>query len=220
MLQDNFDSPQTNDLNLGVARQIGMAAPVLWTNNATSPFFAGITSDGKMRLYRAKAGTVFAKLQKNFAAVATNVRISVDVQNMNPLMDGASIVCFGQGIADPFQGLAGYSFRLNSSAEPQTLSFYEADVMKARMDISGVYKAKNSIVIDFRSGNTVSATVNGQAFDFGAGATTYTGEVKTENYVMLGYYNATSTTQVQGAKPSAGYSAAFDNLMVTAIEEP
>lgn len=211
LFRDNFDYQGTNSLNYGIAtRQTGTVAPVSYTNNATSPAYAVVTSNSNMRLYRgSSAGSIFAKLETDFSTVATAVRIAADIQHMNPTLSGFSMINFGLNATDTTANSA-FSFRMQSSTATKTLKFYEATNVIATMDITSIYQATNSFVIDFTGGKTVSATLNGTVFDFGGGVTSYTGAVRANNYVQLAYYNGTTTLA----------SITVDNLSVTSIPEP
>ena len=213
LLQDTFDTANGQDINANlVSRQSGTEATSAWTDNAGNNWTTQM--DGNtIRLYKnaSAGGSVFAILGTDFAPVATEVRVSVDIQNINP-SDGFSMVNLGMAVADGFSANAGYSFRLDARTGTLFLKFYDNGVQKGTMDVDALAGGGfESLVIDFTDGNELSATFNGTAYEFGSGQTSYTGTSEAENHVMLGWYG--------DGDPSLT-SAKFDNLTVTSIPEP
>ena len=208
LLQDTFGVADTNDINFDlVNRQSGSTATAVWTNNTLDAAISGGTL--KMSTI-SSAGSSLARLEQDFATVTNNVRISVGLKHENPV-DGFSFVNFGAAVADGFSAGAGYSFRLDTRFGIKRLRFFDNGAEMASMDVTSLLSGGyDSLVIEFSGGDTVSATFNGTAYDFGSGETTYTGTSELENHIMLGWY---------GDGPPGGTSALFDNLKVTVIAD-
>ncbi len=221
LMQDSFDcgGVTTNNINTDVAvRQSGYQAPANWRDNTEEGTSGGdgtswltkIDSDA-LRLYKNIKGSTFARLSEEFSAISSDVRIAVDIKNIN-FGSGFSMVNFGLGWADGFSSAAGYRFQLDQRYAVKRLNFYDNGTLAGTRDVTSIVSstvAFESLVIDFTGSNTVSATLNGTTVDFGGGVTSYTGTSEANNYVMLGWYNSSGTT-----------SASFDNLAVTSIPEP
>ncbi|MCF7816377.1 MAG: hypothetical protein K9M54_00715 [Kiritimatiellales bacterium] len=210
LLQDSFDTTATKDINEGLAgRQTGKEATVGWKENTENDWATQI-DDQSLRLYvSGSAGSVFARLDKDFAKGAKHVRIGVDLCNLNAT-NGFSMVSFGMASADGFDAKRGYGFRLDGRTGSAYLDFYDNGVRKGHMDVSSIVVMNrfSSLQVDFSDGNTISATINGTMYDFGSGQTLYTGTVAPENHVLLGWY---------GDRTPIPISARFDNLTVTKI---
>ena len=213
LLQDTFDTANGQDINADLAsRQSGTEATSTWTDNIGNNWTTQIEGTA-MRLYKSAAagGSVFATLGADFAPIATDVRMSVDVQNINP-GDGFSMINIGMAAADGFTANAGYIFRLDARTGTSFLKFYDSGILNGSMNVDALADGGlESLVIDFTGGNALSATFNGTAYDFGSGQTSYTGTSEAENHIMLGWYG--------DGDPSLT-SAKFHNLAVTAIPEP
>ncbi|MCF7816375.1 MAG: PEP-CTERM sorting domain-containing protein [Kiritimatiellales bacterium] len=210
LLLDTFNTVNAQDINTNlIARQSGTQATVAWTDSKANNYQTQIDNQA-LRIYASGAGSVFAQPDKDFATVATDVRISVDIRNMNPA-DGFSMVNFGVASADGFTAGAGYSFRFDTRTATKNLNFFDSNILKASVDVTAIATTLNSLVVDFTGGNTIAATFNGATFSFGSGQTSYTGTSETQNRVQLGWYG--------DGNPSLT-SATFDNLTVTAIPEP
>jgi len=213
LLQDTFDTADGQDINTNlVSRQSGSEATATWLDNAGNNWTTQIDAN-TLRLYKNAAfgGTVSAQLEKDFAPIASHVRIAVDVKHNNTT-NGFSMVNFGMAVADGGSANAGYSFRLDSRTGIAFLKFYDNGVQKAVMDVDALADGGyESLVVEFTGGDTVSATFNGAAYDFGPGQTSYTGTSEVENHVMLAWYG--------DGTPSLT-SASFNNLAVTSIPEP
>jgi hypothetical protein len=208
LLQDTFGTTDTNDINYDLLnRQSGMAATAGWTNNMDVSL-----SDATLRIATmGSAGSGWARLNQDFAAVTNKVRIVTGIKNDNPA-DGFSMVNFGMAPADGFSASAGYSFRLDTRFTVKALKFWDNGASVASMDVTSLLSGGfDSLKIEFTDGNTVSATFNGTAYDFGSGQTSYTGTSEGENYVMLGWY---------GDGDPGVTTASFDNLAVTTIADP
>ena len=213
LLQDTFDTADSQDINTNlVARQSGTQATSTWLDNAGNNWTTQIDLNA-LRLYKSAAagGTVSAQLEKDFAPAAGNVRIAVDVKHNNTT-NGFSMVNFGMAVADGGSANAGYSFRLDSRTGTSLLKFYDNGVLKGTMDVDALADGGyESLVVEFTGRDTISATFNGAAYDFGPGQTSYTGTSEAENYIMLAWYG--------DGTPSLT-SASFNNLTVTSIPEP
>lgn len=210
LFRDTFDAEKSLDINTNLAiRQVdpaGPAATARWTDNVANDWSTQIF-DNALRLYKSKgpAGSVVARLDKDFAPFAKNVRISVNIHNIDPT-NGFSMVNFGIAATDRIA--CGYGFRVDTRYAKKQLCFFDGEVAVAQMDITSLLTAGfSSLVIDFTAGNTVSAMFNGTKYDFGSGRTTYAGSGKAGNYVQLGWYS----------DGKALTSARFDNLTVTAM---
>jgi hypothetical protein len=209
LLQDTFTAANTNDINYNLAsRQSGTQATVNWTDSVANNYQTQLDG-GALRVYKdGAAGTVFARLNKDFAAIASHVRIGVDVRCMNPA-DGFAMVNIGTNNAS---ANLGYSFRLDVRAGTAFLNFYDNGTQKGGMDVSSIIDTNSfaSLMIDFQGGNTLSAAINGTAYVFDTGSS-YTGSAQANNYVTLSWY---------GDGSPAPTSAKFDNLSITSIPEP
>ena len=210
LLQDTFDTANSQDINTNlVARQSGTQATSTWMDNAGNNWQTQINLNA-LRLYKSgSAGSVFAQPDKDFATVADNARISLDIKHNNST-NGFSMVNLGMAVADGFSGNKGYSFRLDYRDGTKLLKFYDNGALQGTMDVDAlVTDGFESLVIEFTGGDTVSATFNGATYDFGSGQTRYTGTPEAENRVMLGWFSSGGTT-----------SASFNNLTVTSIPKP
>ena len=213
LLQDTFDTANSQDITANLAgRQSGTEATATWTDNIGNNWTTQIEGNA-LRLYKSAAagGSVLATLATDFAPIANDVRIAVQVQNINAA-DGFSMINFGMAAADGFSANAGYSFRLDARTGTSFLKFYDNGTQVASMNVTSfLLGGAESLNMDFSGGNTISATLNGTAYDFGSGQTSYAGTSEVENHVMLGWYG--------DGDPSLT-SAKFHNLAVTAIPEP
>ncbi len=213
LFQDTFNTEATQDINTNlVSRQSGSEATATWLDNADNNWTTQISATA-LRLYKSGAtgGTVAALLEKDFAPIAGNVRIAVNVKHNNTT-NGFSMVNFGMAVADGFNANTGYSFRLDSRTGTSFLKFYDNGTLKGTMDVDSLADGGfESLVVEFTGGDTVSATFNGAAYDFGPGQTSYTGTGEAENYIMLAWYGDGSLSLT---------AASFDNLSVTSIPEP
>ncbi|MCF7816376.1 MAG: hypothetical protein K9M54_00710 [Kiritimatiellales bacterium] len=209
LLLDTFDTADSQDINTNlIVRQSGTQATVAWTDSKANNYQTQINSQA-LRIYASGAGSVFAQPDKDFATVAGNVRISVDIKDNNTT-NGFSMVNFGMAASDGFVGTKGYSFRLDSRTGIVLLNFYDNGIQKGSMNVDALADGGfESLVVDFSGGNTVSATFNGAVYDFGSGQTSYAGTTETENRVMLGWYGTGGLT-----------SASFNNLRVASIPAP
>jgi hypothetical protein len=213
LLQDTFNTADSQDITADLAgRQSGTGATSTWTDNAGNNWTTQI-EDNALRLYRSATagGSVLATLAADFAPIATDVRIAVQVKNMNT-SDGFSMINFGMATSDGFSANAGYSFRLDARYAVKKLNFFDNGTSVASMDVTSLLSGGlESLSVDFYGGNTLSATLNGTAYDFGSGQTSYAGTSEAENHIMLGWYGDGSPSLT---------SAKFDNLAITAIPEP
>lgn len=212
----NNEGVTVNEINADLAnRQSGSQATASWEDNTGTAggtsWLTKIDADA-LRLFKNVSGSTFARLNRDFNAASSDVRIAVDIKNMNPTV-GFSMVNFGLNWADGLAAAAGYSFRLDSRYAVKKLKFFDNGTEKGSMDVTSIISATaayESLVVDFTNADTISATLNGTAYEFSSGEESYTGTIETKNYVMLGWYNGSASNT----------SASFDNLSVTSIPEP
>jgi hypothetical protein len=211
LLQDTFNTSNTNKINYDLGnRQSGSLTTKSWIDSKNDNYQTQI--DGQtLRLYAQGNASLFVQPDYDFALTTNQIRIAVDMQLLNP-SDGFAMINFGMAEADGYGGNLGYSFRLDARGGVYLLKFYDHGVQKASMDVNSyVPGGVGSISLEFLNGNTVSASFNGNAYDFGSGQYAYTGTTETENRIMLGWYG--------DGDPNLT-SAKFDNLTVEAIPEP
>lgn len=203
LLEDPFDSGSSLVINDHLDRQSGTESPVAWVDTAGDDWRTQIDPEhegGALRLYKnsAQGGSVSARLEQDFARVTNSVNISVSLKN--PIAgEGFTMVNFGMAAADGFDATQGYRFQLDDRvASTNLLSFYEGTTFISQIDVSSLVIGglSQALSINYWGGHTISATFNGQAFDFGGGATNYTGITEAENYVMLGWFDASGGGQL------------------------
>lgn len=202
LLKDSFDTVDSPHINAGLAeRQSGTERTVAWTSTTNVSKIAG----NSLQLFKSgAAGTVTGILEKDFAAVVNDLKISVELRP-DPL-GGFAMVNFGMAAADGTSAQKGYSFRLDVRYAVKTLKFFDNGTQVASMDVTSLMTGEyESLGVEFRDGNTVSAVFNGTDYDFGAGQLLYTGTTEPENRLMLSWFH--------DGDP-ASTSALFDNLLV------
>ncbi len=202
LLQDAFNIADSSDINTGLAsRQSGTESVVDWSS---SPATSRIIGNAMQLFKEGAAGTASARLDKDFAAVANDVRISVELQPV-PL-GGFAMVNFGMATADGVNANQGYSFRLDVRYAAKWLKFYDNGQFIQSVDVTSLMTGSNdTLVIEFTYGDTVSASFNGTDYEFSAGVNSYTGTPELENRLMLAWFHAGDPTET---------FAAFDNLVV------
>lgn len=203
LLRDSFNTSDSPYINAGLAvRQSGTEAAVSWMSTTNMSKIAG----NALQLFKnGAAGTVTGILEKDFATVANDVRISVELRP-DPL-GGFAMVNFGMAVADGTSVQEGYSFRLDVRYAAKILKLYDNGARVGSMDVTSLMTGgSETLAIEFTDGNTVSATFNGIDYDFGSGQMSYTGTAEPENRLMLAWFH-------DGDPEST--SVLFDNLRVT-----
>jgi hypothetical protein len=210
LFSDTFDAPKGNDINTNlVSRQSGTQATAEWSDNVGNDWHTQISANNTMALVKnAGAGTISAKLGVDFAPVSDEVRISVDVK-MPYANSGFAMVNFGMAAADELNANAGYSFRLDNRQGDYILAFFDNGVQRGYINVTAYAGGSNALVIRYKDGNSVSATLNGWQYVFTTvGTTNYTGTTELENRVMLSWFG--------DGDPSLT-TAEFDNVSVVTV---
>ncbi|QHI68689.1 dockerin type I repeat-containing protein [Tichowtungia aerotolerans] len=211
LFNDTFNTSNGQDINADLElRQSGTQAPAEWNDNVGNNWQSQIEG-GTMRLYKAgTAGSVFASLDADFAPIADDIEISVDMQFPNGEA-GFAMVNFGLADTDGFSANAGYSFRVDNRTGDYLLGFYDNGAFRGQSNVTAYVTNINTLVVHYQGGNAVSATFNGWQYVFSSGNTNYAGTVEAENRIMLGWYS--------DGDPSTS-SVKFDNVSVTAESIP